>query len=386
MADRSKIKRDYYEVLGVSRNATEKEIKQAYRRLARKYHPDLNPGDKQAEEKFKEINEAYWVLSDPERRKLYDQYGHGWHEAQKAQQAGYEWKGDFSGMPQDFPFDFGEPFGGFKDIFDFIFGDRAGTATRERVATRPQRGQDVKYELEIPLEDAVYGATRTVSVSFDDLCSQCQGQGGARSTCPTCGGTGVADYGRGWFSIGSTCQRCRGEGTVVTSPCTLCSGSGRTHTTRTVEVRIPPGVNTGSRLRLAGQGCQGTHGGAPGDLYLVIKVRPHPFFERRGDDLYIEVPITITEAALGAEIEVPTKDGPVKMRIPPGTSSGQVFRLRGMGIPHLKGGGTGDQYVRVKVVVPKKLTQRQRELFEQLARVSNENPRTNLPRSLKQTG
>ncbi len=382
MTGSHRAKRDYYEVLGVPRNATEKEIKQAYRRLARKYHPDLNPGDKEAEEKFKEINEAYWVLSDPERRKLYDQYGHAWRDIHAGRQAGAQWSEAYSGSPQDFQFNFSDLFGNFGDVFDFFFGG-GRTATKERVRTRAQRGQDIEHEIEISLEDAVYGTTRAVTITFDDVCGACSGQGGMRGTCPSCGGTGVADYNRGWFSIGAPCQKCRGSGTIITSSCASCGGTGKQRVTRSAEVRIPPGVADGSKLRLAGQGGSGVFGGQPGDLYLVVRIKPHPFFERRGDDLYIEVPITVVEAVLGAEIEVPTKDGPVKMRIPPGTNSGQVFRLRGMGVPHLKGGGSGDQYVRVKIVVPKNLTQRQRELFEELARVMDDNPRASMPKSLR---
>lgn len=382
MANAHRTKRDYYEILGVPRNATEKEIKQAYRRLARKYHPDLNPGDKEAEEKFKEINEAYWVLSDPERRRLYDQYGHAWRDIHAGRQAGAQWSEAYAGAPQDFQFNFGDLFGNFGDVFEFFFGG-GRTATRERVRTRAQRGQDIEHEIEISLEDAVYGATKMITVTFDDVCTACSGQGGIRGVCPSCNGTGVADYNRGWFSIGAPCQRCRGSGSVVTSSCASCGGTGKQRITRSVEVRIPPGVADGSKLRLAGQGGSGVFGGQPGDLYLVVRIKPHPFFERRGDDLYIEVPITIAEAVLGGEIEVPTKDGPVKMRIPPGTSSGQVFRLRGMGVPHLKGGGSGDQYVRVKIVVPKNLTERQRKLFEELARTMEDNPRASMPKSLR---
>jgi molecular chaperone DnaJ len=381
MAGAGKVKRDYYEVLGVPRNATEKEIKQAYRRLARKYHPDLNPGDKEAEEKFKEINEAYWVLSDPERRRLYDMYGHNWQSVHAAQQGGAQWTGTQAGMPEGFQFDFGDLFGSFGDVFEFFFG-RTGTRTREQV--RPRRGNDIEHEIEISLEDAIYGATKTVMVSFDDICTACNGEGGVKSVCPSCNGTGVADYNRGWFSVGASCQYCRGKGSIVTSPCSTCNGTGRRRVTRTVEVKIPPGVTDGSKLRLAGQGGSGVAGGAHGDLYLVVKVKPHPFFERQGDDLYIEVPITIAEAVLGAEIEVPTKDGPVKMRIPPGTNCGQLFRLKGMGVPHLKGGGCGDQYVRVKIVVPKNLTPKQRALFEELAKTLDENPRSALPKSLRE--
>lgn len=376
----SQVKRDYYEVLGVSRNATEKEIKQAYRRLVRKYHPDLNPGNKEAEERFKEIQEAYEVLSDPEKRRLYDKFGHNWRAAWQAKQQGIDVEniGWVPPSQEGFEWDFGnwqDLFSSFSDWLGDFFSTR--TATRTRPRTRPQRGQDVEAELEIDLEDAAFGATKRVTVTIDETCPTCGGEGGTVRTCPNCGGTGVVHQMRGFFSIGSTCLRCRGEGIVLDSRCPRCEGRGMVRTTRSVEVRIPVGVEDGAKLRLQGQGASGRNGGPSGDLYLTVRIRKHPFFERKGDDLYCEVPVTFAEAALGAEIEVPTLDGRVKVRVPPGTQSGQLLRLAGLGMPK-RTGGRGDLYVRVKIVVPRDLTLRERELMEELHRLRPENPRLGL--------
>ncbi|MCS7263374.1 MAG: molecular chaperone DnaJ [Armatimonadetes bacterium] len=377
------VKRDYYEVLGVSKNATEKEIKQAYRRLVRKYHPDLNPNSKEAEERFKEIQEAYEVLSDPEKRRLYDKFGHNWRAAWQAKQQGIDVE-NIGWMPpsqEGFEFEFGDwrdLFGSFGDFLsDFLTGGaRTTTRTKER-RTRTQKGQDVETELEIDLEDAAFGATKRITVTIDEPCPICGGEGGTTKTCPNCKGTGVVHHSRGFFSVGSTCIRCRGEGVVVDSLCPKCNGSGKARTTRSVEVRIPQGIEDGAKLRLQGQGASGRNGGQPGDLYLNVRIRKHPFFERKGDDLYCEVPITFAEATLGAEIEVPTLDGRVKVRVPAGTQSGQVLRLAGLGMPK-RTGGRGDLYVRVKVVVPKNLTQRERDLIEELQKLRPENPRVGL--------
>lgn len=376
------VKRDYYEVLGVSRNATDKEIKQAYRRLVRQYHPDLNPNNKEAEERFKEIQEAYEVLSDPEKRRLYDKFGHNWRAAWQAKQQGVDvenigWVPPPSeGLEWQFG-DLRDLFNSFGDFLsDFFGGTRTTSRTRER-RVRSQKGQDVETELEIDLEDAAFGATKRITVTIDEPCPTCGGEGGTTRTCPTCRGTGVVHHTRGFFSIGSPCTRCRGEGVIIDSRCPQCTGSGVARTTRSIEVRIPPGVEEGTKLRLQGQGASGRNGGPTGDLFLTIKIRKHPFFERKGDDLYCEVPVTFPEAALGAEIEVPTLDGKVKVKVPPGTQSGQMLRLAGLGMPN-RTGGRGDLYVRLKIVTPKNLTQRERELIEELQRLRPESPRVGL--------
>lgn len=376
------VKRDYYEVLGVSRNATEKEIKQAYRRLVRQYHPDLNPNNKEAEERFKEIQEAYEVLSEPEKRRLYDKFGHNWRAAWQAKQQGVDVEniGWVPPSSEGFEWEFGDLrdlFNSFGDFLsDFLGRTRTTARTRER-RVRSQKGQDVETEIEIDLEDAAFGAAKRITVTIDEPCPTCGGEGGTTRTCPTCRGTGVVHHTRGFFSIGSPCTRCRGEGVVIDSRCPQCTGSGVSYTTRSIEVRIPPGVEEGTKLRLQGQGASGRNGGPPGDLFLTIKIRKHPFFERKGDDLYCEVPVTFPEAALGAEIEVPTLDGKVKIKVPPGTQSGQMLRLAGLGMPK-RTGGRGDLYVRLKIVTPKNLTQRERELIEELQRLRLENPRVGL--------
>lgn len=370
-----KVKRDYYEILGVSRDATEKEIKQAYRRLVRRYHPDLNPGDEQAGERFKEVQEAYEVLSDPEKRQLYDRYGHNWRQVWQAKRQGVDvedrgWAPAGEGFGFDFS-DLRDFFGGVADFFEDLWG--ASTRTQRR----PRRGQDIEADLEIDLEDAAFGAVKRVTVTLEDNCSQCGGIGGSVRSCPHCRGTGVVQNVRGFISINSPCTRCRGVGTVLESRCPRCQGTGKMTTVRTLEVRIPAGVAEGKKLRLSGQGATGRNGGLPGDLYLTIRFRPHPFFERKGYDLHCEVPIAFAEAALGAEIEVPTLEGRVKVRIPPGTQSGQILRLSGLGMPK-GGGGRGDLYVRLKVVVPKDLTPQERKIIEELRLLRPEDPRKNL--------
>jgi molecular chaperone DnaJ len=378
---RQQTKRDYYEVLGVSRDATDKEIKQAYRRLVRQYHPDLNPNKKEAEERFKEIQEAYEVLSDPEKRRLYDRFGHNWRAAWQAKQQGIDvestaWVPPTSeGFEWEFS-DWRDLFGSLGEWFSDLLGGGTATRTRSR-RTRTQRGRDVELELEIDLEDAAFGTTKRVVIPSEEPCPQCRGKGGTIRSCPTCGGSGVVQQVRGFFNIGATCSRCRGEGVILETRCPRCQGAGTVTGTRSVEVRIPVGVEDGTVLRLAGQGTQGRDGGPAGDLYLRLKIRPHPFFERKGDDLYCEVPITFAEAALGAEIEVPTLDGKVRVRVPSGTQSGQLLRLAGLGMPK-RTGGRGDLYVRVKIVVPRDLTLRERQLIEELQRLRPENPRAAL--------
>jgi molecular chaperone DnaJ len=351
-------KRDYYEVLGVGREAGQEEIKKAYRRLALKYHPDKNPDNKEAEERFKEVNEAHEVLSDSQKRAAYDQFGH-------AMGGGVRGPGGFEGFGRDFGF--GDIFG---DIFADVFGER--TATRRR----PQRGSDIEYATEIDFKDAVLGTEKTIEISRYEACANCNGTG-ARSgadlgSCPVCGGSGQVRMSQGFFSISRTCERCRGEGTVVKSACSACAGRGRVKVARKIHLRIPPGVENGTRLRMSGEGEAGYNGGPRGDLYVIIGVRPHEIFERHGYDIVCEVPISFIQAILGCEIEIPTLDGRVKVKIPPGTQSGKVFRLRGKGIPDLHGRGKGDEHVVIDVEIPASLNNQQRRLLEEFARISGD--------------
>jgi molecular chaperone DnaJ len=356
-------KRDYYDVLGVSRNATADELKKAYRKLAMKYHPDRNPGDKAAEDQFKEASEAYQVLSEPERRAQYDRFGH----------AAFEQGGGFGG------FDFSTA--GFEDIFSDIFGDFFG-ASRGRGRSRVQRGEDLRYDLEIRFEEAVFGTERVINVPRLASCEACSGRGtkggSARTTCGACRGSGQLRFQQGFFTIAKTCGQCAGQGTVVKDPCRPCNGSGVTEKTQALNIKIPGGVDTGSRLKLRGEGEAGRSGGPAGDLYVVINVQQHPLFTRQDNDIVCEMPISFPQAALGAEIEVPTVEGKFKMKVAPGTQSGAVLRLRGKGARDLRGSGRGDQLVRVVVETPRKLTTRQREILEEFARSSGEevNPLT----------
>ncbi|MCS7223613.1 MAG: molecular chaperone DnaJ [Armatimonadetes bacterium] len=374
--------KDYYQVLGVSRTASEKDIKQAYRRLVRQYHPDLNPNDKRAEEKFKEIQEAYEVLSDPEKRSLYDRFGHHWKSLWQAKQAGMNVE-DIGWMPptgEAPPWDFtsfGEDlFSSFADLLSGLTG-RATTRQRTRTTSQPKRGADVTVPITIDLEEVAKGSTRKIVVTLEEPCSSCSGMGGRETICPVCNGSGVVNQRRGLISLGSPCHRCRGEGKLLESRCSSCGGSGKVSVNRTVEVVIPKGVREGTKLRLQGQGPAGINGGSRGDLYLQVEIKPHPFFERKDDDLYLEVPVTFPEAALGAEITVPTLEGTVRVVVPSGSQSGQLLRLSQMGLPKI-GGGRGDLYLRLKVVVPKELTARERQLIQQLAQERFENPRARL--------
>jgi molecular chaperone DnaJ len=351
-------KRDYYEVLGVSRNATSDEIKKAYRKLARKYHPDANPGDKDAEAKFKEISEAYVVLSDPEKRAGYDRFGHAGADGQGF--GGFEGFGDF---------------GGLGDIFEMFFG--GGGRTRRR--TGPERGQDIRTDMEISLEEAAFGLEREVKVPRVETCGTCGGSGAAAGskpkTCLACAGTGQVQFTQstpfGRIVQSRTCDRCRGTGQVIEKPCPTCRGAGSVRKTRSIKVKVPPGVDNGSRLRLAGEGEAGTRGGPPGDLYVYIHVKQHKLFRREGDDLICEIPLSFVQAALGDEIDVPTLEGKEKLKIPEGTQPGTVFRIRGKGVPHLSGFGRGDQHVRIKVMIPGKLSEKQKELLREFARLDN---------------
>jgi molecular chaperone DnaJ len=350
-------KRDYYEVLGVSRSASADELKKAYRKLAMKYHPDRNPGDKSAEDQFKEASEAYQVLSDQERRAQYDRFGH----------AAFEQGAGFGG------FDFSAA--GFEDIFSDIFGDFFG-ASRGRGRSRAQRGEDLRYDLDIRFEDAVFGTERVINVPRLASCEACSGKGtkggSARTTCAACRGSGQLRFQQGFFTIAKTCGQCAGQGTVIKDPCRSCNGSGVTEKTQALNIKIPGGVDSGSRLKLRGEGEAGRNGGPAGDLYVVINVQEHPLFTRHENDIVCEVPISFPQAALGAEIEVPTIEGKFKMKVAPGTQSGAVVRLRGKGARDLRGSGRGDQLVRVVVETPRKLTTRQREILEEFARSSGE--------------
>lgn len=344
------LKRDYYEVLGVERSASEEEIKRAFRKLAFQYHPDRNRQDG-AEERFKEINEAYEVLSDPDKRATYDRFGH----AGEGFGRGF---GDF------------DIFRGFGGIFDAFFG---GTTTATRRG--PQRGADLRYNLTISFEEAVFGCEREIKISRIENCSLCHGMasepGSQPSRCPECNGTGqVRQVQRsifGRFVNVTTCNRCGGDGRIITKPCPQCRGSGKEEKVRRIAVSIPGGVDDGSQIRLSGEGHAGTRGGGPGNLYVTLSVREHQFFKRRGDDILYDLPINFAQAALGAEVDVPTVDSPICLKIPPGTQTGKLFRLKEHGVPHIRGGGRGDQLVMVHVVTPDALDEKQRRLFEELA-------------------
>jgi molecular chaperone DnaJ len=350
-------KRDYYEVLGVDRSADADALKKAYRALALKYHPDRNPDDAGAEEKFKEASEAYAVLSDAEKRRAYDRFG---------------FEGVGAGGPGGFP-DFGD-LGAFGDVLNDLFGDffgtRGGAGGRRR--GRGRRGADLRYNLEIELREVLAGKDARLSIPKTRACGSCNGSGARAGTrpesCSRCRGSGQLMFQQGFFRISRPCDACGGAGEVVKERCTSCRGSGRVESEQTLSVKIPAGVEHGTRLRLAGEGEAGIEGGAPGDLYVDVSVKPHPFFVRDGSDLHCQVPVQFVQAALGAEIEVPTLEGKVSLRIPDGTQSGKVLRLAGKGLPALGGRGRGDQLVQIFVEVPSRLTERQRELLEQFAK------------------
>ena len=346
-------KRDYYETLNVARNASEAEIKQAYRRLAMKLHPDRNPGDKVAEEKFKEAKEAYEVLTDSRKRAAYDQFGHAGVESAAGGGGGYGGAADL-----------GDIFGGvFRDIFGGMRGGGGGGGQ--------YRGADLRYTLDLSLEEAVFGTTAKIRVPTLVGCAACAGTGAKPGTkptaCPTCRGVGQVRMQQGFFSIQQTCPRCQGRGTIIPEPCETCRGSGRVEEQKTLSVKVPAGVDNGDRIRLAGEGEHGEQGGSPGDLYVQIRVKPHPIFTREDNDLYCEVPISFTAAALGGELEVPTLDGRVSLKIPAETQTGKVFRVRGKGVKPVRGGPTGDLLCRVNIETPVNLTKEQKELLQQFA-------------------
>ena len=354
-------KRDFYEVLGLNRDAGSEEIKKAYRRLARQYHPDMNGGNKDTETKFKEIKEAYDTLSDPQKRRHYDRFGH-----QDESYGGYG-GGGFGGMG-----DFGS---GIEDIFETFFGGGFTGSRRTRQQAGPQRGADLRYDMEITLEDVVRGKETQIKIPRKETCSDCGGtgarDGSAAEKCSACGGTGqqqvVRNTAFGSFVSIRACEACRGEGRVVKDRCPNCRGDARITRDREIEVKIPAGVEDGSRLRLNGEGEGGVRGGPPGDLYVIIHVRVHDIFKRRGDNLSCEVPISMIDAALGGEIEVTTIDDVANFNIPEGTQTGTVFRLKGKGVPHLKGYGRGDLLVGVKVVIPRRLNPRQKKILREFA-------------------
>ncbi|MGQ9556422.1 MAG: molecular chaperone DnaJ [Desulfurispora sp.] len=357
-------KRDYYEVLGVSRQASAEEIKKAYRKLARQYHPDANPDDQDAEAKFKEIAEAYEVLSDPEKRARYDRFGHAGFNGQGFGGHGF---GGFEG--------FGADLGGLGDIFEMFFG----ASNRRRRG--PEKGADLRADLELTLEEAAFGVERDIKVPREEECTTCGGSGAAPGSkaqvCPVCHGSGQVQYAQstpfGRIVQTRTCDRCRGAGRVLEKPCPTCHGAGRVRRTRSIHVKVPPGVDSGTRLRVAGEGEPGLRGGPRGDLYVFIHVRPHKVFVRDGNDVLCEVKISFAQAALGDEIEVPTLEGTARMKVPEGTQSGTVFRLKSKGIPDVHGYGRGDQHVRVQVVTPTRLSEKQKELLREFARLSGEN-------------
>lgn len=345
-------KRDYYEILGVGAQSEAKEIKKAYRRIAMKYHPDRNPDDPQAEEKFKEATEAYEILSDSQKRAAYDQYGHAGVDPQMG-------GGGFGG-------------GNFSDIFGDVFGDIFGGAGGGggRARSGPQRGADLRYNLELSLEQAVHGDTLKIKVPSLIACASCDGSGAKAGSspisCGTCGGQGQVRMTQGFFSVQQTCPNCRGSGTVIKDPCSTCRGQGRVEETKTLSVKVPPGVDTGDRIRLTGEGEAGPDGGPQGDLYVQVHVRDHAIFERDGKHLHCDVPISFPDAVLGGELEVPTLDGRVKLKIPSETQTGKLFRLRGKGVVPVRGGSAGDLMCRVVVETPVNLTREQNDLVKQL--------------------
>ncbi len=371
--------RDYYQVLGVQRDASVDDLKKAFRKAARKHHPDVNPGDKDAEAKFKEVNEAYSVLSDPEKRKTYDQYGHEAFTSGGAGAGGFRpGAGGFGGVRFEDLFrgaGGGRGGGGFADLFGDLFGGGGGAAP----------GEDLRAEVTVDLADVVHGSTIQLEIQREVACKTCTGSGfqpgGKQSTCPQCGGRGKVTMGSGFLSFSQACPQCGGAGKTG-DPCLTCGGAGVQLSRESLRVRIPAGLRDGGTIRLSGKGNDGFDGAEPGDLYVQVRVRPHPFFKRSGDDLEITLPLTPAEAALGTRIEVPTPDGTVKMKVPAGSSSGQRLRLGGKGVPHLRGGGRGDLYVELRIVVPKAISDAEREAYEKLLAAQKEDVRAGVPKSI----
>jgi molecular chaperone DnaJ len=356
-----------YEVLGVAKNASAAEIKKAYRKLARQYHPDRNPGDAEAEDRFKEVQTAYDVLSDPEKRKQYDAFGSA--DGRRAGPGGFTWTTGEG-------FDLGD-LGNLGDIFGGLFG--RGARQQQQQQPRGQRGADVEAHVNLSFEDSLRGLETRIPVEIETACRDCGGTGAKPGTapkiCPECNGRGVLAESQGLFALSQPCPRCRGNGTVIEDPCARCGGSGRERRTKRYTVKIPAGARDGTRIRLKGKGEAGAGGAPAGDLYVVTHVAASPIYERRGNDLLVNVPVTFAEAALGANVEVPTPEGPVSLKIPPGSQDGKLIRIRGRGAPKLKGGGRGDVLARVRIDVPKKLTKAEREAIENLQKVSRQNPR-----------
>jgi molecular chaperone DnaJ len=352
-----------YESLGVPKNASQDEIKKAYRKLARQYHPDKNPGDKEAEERFKEIQGAYDVLSDPDKRKQYDTFGSA-NGRGGAGPGGFTWNATEG-------FDFGD-LGDLGELFGGLFG--GGGGTRRAAESRAQRGNDVEVQVNLSFEDALNGVETKIPVALEVACHTCGGSGAKPGTaptiCPQCNGRGIVAESQGFFSLSQPCPRCRGNGTVIEDPCPTCRGTGREQRTKRYTVKIPAGAKDGTRIRLKGKGEAGWNGGPAGDLYVVTRVEPSKVFTRRGDDLMVDVEVPFADAALGTTASVPTPDGPVSVKIPAGSEDGKLLRVRGKGAPRLKGSGRGDLIARVRIAVPKRLSKRQRELLEELKQVS----------------
>ncbi len=364
-------KRDFYEILGVAKNASEADIKKAYRRAAQKHHPDRNPDDKESEEKFKEAKEAYEILSNAQKRAAYDQFGHAGVD-QSAGGGG----GGFGGAAGG---------GNFSDVFGDVFGDIFGGARAGGGGQRVYRGADLRYNLDLNLEEAVRGATVKIRVPTLVKCKTCEGSGAKKGTspvsCTTCGGRGQVRIQQGFFSLQQACPHCQGSGHIIKDPCSDCHGQGRVHEQKTLSVKIPAGVDNGDRIRLAGEGEAGESGGPSGDLYVQIKVRPHAIFTREENNLHCEVPISFANAVLGGELDVPTLDGRVKLKIPPETQTGKSFRLRGKGVKSVHGGGVGDLICKIEVETPVNLSRKQKELLEEFQRAMEEGDGKHSPRS-----
>lgn len=360
-------KRDFYEILGVAKTASEDDIKKAYRKLAMKYHPDRNPDNKEAEEKFKEVKEAYEMLTNPEKREAYDRYGH----------AGVDPNMGGGG--------FGGGAGGFGDAFGDIFGDIFGGGRGRSSGPQVYRGADLRYNLEITLEQAAHGYETTIRVPSWDKCDTCHGSGAKPGTqpvtCTTCSGHGQVRMQQGFFSIQQTCPKCHGSGKIIPEPCAACGGAGRIKRNKTLEVKIPAGIDNGMRIRSTGNGEPGTNGGPSGDLYVEIHIKPHPVFQREGDDLHCEMPISFAKAALGGEIEVPTLTGKVSFTVPEGTQTGKTFRLKGKGVKGVRSGYTGDLFCHVVVETPVKLTEKQKDLLREFERSTSEGGAKHSPQS-----